>query len=134
MREVYVGSLIIAGLVLFAKALTVRLDSTEHALGHVTVAETKIETIGDQLLVVTHYGLNLISLQSNTSVLLINGSFTDVAYESIHGEILTLAEYEDKSQTIILWDANDLLRPVSLKLAPKPCWSAREFEHESSTF
>lgn len=128
-------ALIITELVFSTKALTVRLESTEHALSHVTVVETEIQTTGEQLLVLTGHGLSLISLQSNSSTQLMNGSFTDVAYESVHGEVVTLVEYGNKIQVILLWDSNDLLRPVvSLKLEPRPCWDGWAFENEPSTF
>ena len=134
MRPVNLVAYLVTGLACFTTAMTITLDSSKVALNHLTIAETKIGAADEQLLVITDDGLQLVSLQSNSSALLFNGSFSDVAYESVHGEVVTLVEYENKSQVIILWDSNDFSTPRSLKLTPETCWNAREFETESGTF
>ena len=117
-------------------AMNITLDSADEALSHLTVAQPNVETAGDKLLFKTKSGLIILSFGSNSSTvrtqLLINGSFTDVAHESVHGEIVTLVEYGKDSQAIMLWDADDLLRPRSLNLRVDPCWSAADFENKTS--
>ena len=121
MQNTFFLPFIIAELIFLTTALTVAIGSTEHAFSLVTVAETEIQATGDQLLVITNAGLRLVSLQSNSSTLLFKASFTDVAHESVHGEVATLLEYGNNMQAVFLWDTNDLLRPVSLKLTAEPC-------------
>ena len=125
--------MVATGFVVTTQSMKIAPDNADHILSHVTVAAAKIiETAGDQLLFITDKGLQLASLQSSSSVPLFYGSFTDVAQEPTHGQIVTLVEYRNKSQAIVFWDTNDFLNPRGLKLTPDPCWNGKKFENESS--
>ena len=135
MWEFCLGVCAVVEAIFSTNAMVMTLDSSDMAPTYFATNGTGIETAGEQLLVLTNDGLHLISLQFNSSALLLKGVFTDVAYESVHGEIVTLVEYKNNKQGIIFWDTNnEISKPTSLRLTPEPCWKAWEFKNESSIY